>query len=535
MNDVDASVDEAFVILQREYLADAPARIAELKKDLAAFRVGEPEALDSLRRRFHQMAGSGGSYGFPRITEIGRTMEHRILTPPALTVNDIHLLEQAIQDLKAAFDEAAVDFAQPVPMGKLPGFAYRTLLMMTATPLRKQLGESLQEAGFVVDTRDHEVDPWDLQPTERPDLVVLGTDISPDPLARIRFWSSATADRPRAVVIADAGDRLDRLRSAAAGVDALFGSASLPGGLVAYARALAQIGAPPANVVIVEDDPAQAQLLAMWLGQINARVRICNSAQMARDTLSTDTPDLVLLDVDLPDIDGYAVARLMRQDPRLALVPIVFLTARKSLSDEMDGLRAGGDDFLAKPVERSLLLQVVLTRTERGRRIRELVYRDALTGASNHATLMAELEHAIAFAVRHGEPLCFLMLDLDHFKRINDTYGHMVGDQVLQHVAGIFRRAIRSSDLLGRYGGEEFGIILRRCPPVNGRTIAEKLRDGLEANPLTLGPDMVISARVSIGIATAPGSGTTANEVAMAADRALYRAKSAGRDRIEMA
>jgi diguanylate cyclase (GGDEF)-like protein len=420
-------------------------------------------------------------------------------------------------------------------MGKIPGFAYRTLLLMGATPLRKQVAESLQEAGFVVDCRDHEVDPWDLTPSERPDLVVLGTDITTDPLARVRFWSSATADRPRAVVLADPLDRLDRLRSAAAGVDAVFGSASLPDGLVAYARALAQIGAPPANVVVVEDDPAQAQMLAVWLEQINARVRICNSAQMARDTLSTETPDLVLLDVDLPDIDGYAVARLMRQDPRLALVPIVFLTARKTLSDEMDGLRAGGDDFLAKPVERSLLLQVVLTRTERGRRIRELVHRDALTGASNHATLMAELDHAIAFSGRHGEPLCFLMLDLDHFKRINDTYGHMVGDQVLQHVAGIFRRAIRNSDLLGRYGGEEFGIILRRCPPANGRTIAAKLQRELEENPLTLGPETSILTRVSIGIATFPGSGESAADVTMAADRALYKAKSSGRDRIEMA
>ena len=125
-----------------------------------------------------------------------------------------------------------------------------------------------------------------------------------------------------------------------------------------------------------------------------------------------------------------------------------------------------------KPVERSHLLQVVLTRTERGRRIRELVHRDGLTGVLNHATLMAELEHAVAFARRHGEPICFLMLDLDHFKRVNDTHGHIVGDQVLMHVARTFRKVIRHSDLLGRYGGEEFGIILRRCPPANGRMIA---------------------------------------------------------------
>ncbi len=531
----DVSINAVFVILQREYLADAPARLADLRKDLAAFRTGEPDALESLRRRFHQLAGSGGSYGFPRVTEISRTMEHRILTPPPLAINDADLIEQAIQDLKQAFDQAGVDFAEPVPFGKVPGFAYRTLLMMSPSPLRDEVVESLQEVGFVVDTRNHEIDPWDLSPSERPDLVVLATDLTIDPLSRVRFWSSATADRPRAVVLADPQDRLDRLRTAAAGVDAVFGSSSLPKGLAQYAKALAQIGAPPANVVIVEDDPAQAQLLATWLRQINARVRTCDSAQMARDILAIEVPDLVLLDVELPDVDGYAVARLMRQDPRLALVPVVFLTARRSLSDEMEGLRAGGDDFLAKPVERSLLLQVVLTRTERGRRIRELVYRDSLTGASNHATMMAELEHAIAFSGRHGEPLCFLMLDIDHFKRVNDTYGHSVGDQVLQHVAGVFRGIIRHSDLLGRYGGEEFGIILRRCPPANGWMIADKLRLGLEGAPFILSAEERIPTRVSIGIAPYPGSGKTATEVAAAADLAMYRAKSSGRDRIEMA
>jgi diguanylate cyclase (GGDEF)-like protein len=309
----------------------------------------------------------------------------------------------------------------------------------------------------------------------------------------------------------------------------------LPRGLTNYARALATIGAPPANVVVVEDDPAQAQLFATWLGQINARVHVCGSAQVARDTLMNEMPDLVLLDVDLPDVDGYALARMMRQEPRLALVPIVFLTARQTVADEMEGLRAGGDDFQSQPVERAHLLQEVLTRTERGRRIREMVHRDGLTGVLNHATLMAELEHAIAYASRHGEALSFLMLDLDHFKRVNDTWGHLVGDQVLMHVARVFRAGVRGSDMLGRYGGEEFAIILRKCPPANGRAIAEKLRTMLKESPLKAAGGPEISLQVSIGVASFPGSGQSATAVATAADLALYRAKSAGRDRVEMA
>lgn len=527
-------IDETFLILQQDYIREAPARLAELRKDLAAFRAGEPDALESLRMRFHRLAGSGGSYGFPTVTEISRAAEHRILTPPAPTVREAEEFDTAINALKDAFDNAAVDVGMPPVLGRVPGFGWRTLVVMGASPARDAIVTALEETGFVVAIRDSSIDPWDLPPSERPDMVVIATDTDADALSLARFWSAATADRPRAVVLADPLDQFDRLRTAAAGLDAVFGSAALPRGLAQYARALAQIGAPPANVLVVEDDPAQAQLFSSWLSQLNARVTIAASAQVARDSLMLETPDLVLLDVDLPDVDGYALSRLMRQDPRLALVPIVFLTARQSLADQMEGLRAGGDDFLAKPVERSHLLQLVLTRTERGRRIRELVHRDGLTGVLNHATLMAELEHAIAFADRHGEPLAFLMLDLDHFKRINDTYGHMIGDQVLMHVTRVFKRTIRGSDLLGRYGGEEFGIILRKCPPANARAIAEKLRVALAEAPITLQDADPIPLHVSIGVGCFPGSGTTSTQVASAADRALYRAKSSGRNRVEM-
>jgi diguanylate cyclase (GGDEF)-like protein len=528
--------DEAFADLQRDYLRDAPERLAELRKDLAALRSGEPDALASLRQRFHRLAGSGGSYGFPGVTDVARRMEQRILAEPRPTAQDGELFEQAIKDLRTAFDTAATSLDMPTVLGRLPGFAYRALVVMRPTEVRQGIADTLQKVGFELEMHDGDVDPWDIPPSRRPDLVVIGTDIGEEALVLARYWAAATPDRPRAVVLADPEEQFDRLRSAAAGLDAVFGPAALPNELAQYARSLARIGAPPPNVIVVEDDPAQAQLMSVWLGQLNARVTLCSSAQQASEVLSREFPDLVLLDVDLPDVDGYAIARLMRQDHRLALVPIVFLTARHTLADEMEGLRAGGDDFLAKPVERSHLLQVVLTRAERGRRIRELVHRDGLTGVLNHATLMAELDHAIAFSSRHAEPLCFLMLDLDHFKRINDTHGHLTGDQVLMHVAGVFRKAIRSSDLLGRYGGEEFGIILRRCPPENGRAIAEKLRAALADAPLSLQNGFVVATRVSVGVATYAGeSEITATDLTAAADRALYAAKASGRDRTEMA
>ena len=527
---------DEFAELVRGYLRDAPERLAELRKDVAAFRAGEADALDWLRQRFHRLAGSGGSYGFQRVTDIAREMEHRILASPPPTQADADRFDQAIDDIRQAFDAAATDLDAPAALGRVPGFGHRSLIIMKPGAMRDELSEALEKVGLEVELHDDHIDPWDIPPSRRPDLVVIGTSIGEEALVLARYWAAPTPDRPRAVVLADPGESIDRLRAAAAGVDAVFGPASLPGELAQFARGLARIGAPPPNVVVVEDDPAQAALYASWLNQLNARVSLCSSAQAARDTLARELPDLILLDVELPDVDGYAIARLVRQDQRHSLVPIVFLTARRSLADELEGLRAGGDDFLGKPVEKGLLQQIVLTRTERGRRIRELAHRDGLTGLLNHATLMAELEHAVAFSARHGEPLCFLMLDLDHFKRINDTYGHLTGDQVLMQVASVFRRCVRHSDLIGRYGGEEFGIILRKCGPADGRKLAEKLRETLADSPVIFPSGLRIAPKVSIGVATfAGGKDESAAEVTAEADRALYIAKATGRDRVEMA
>jgi diguanylate cyclase (GGDEF)-like protein len=162
-----------------------------------------------------------------------------------------------------------------------------------------------------------------------------------------------------------------------------------------------------------------------------------------------------------------------------------------------------------------------------------MVHRDGLTGLLNHATLMAELEHAVEYARRHGETFAFLMIDVDHFKRVNDRYGHIAGDQVLLHVARVFQTTARASDLIGRYGGEEFGMILRRTDRAGAGILATKLRTALQEQPAVVGAGETIPVKVCIGVAVYPEDSTAANEVAQLADAALYRAKAGGRDRVE--
>jgi diguanylate cyclase (GGDEF)-like protein len=530
-------LDDAMAELRREYLLEAPGRLAELRKDVAAFRSGEPDAAESLSRRFHRLSGSGGSYGFPDISSISKQMETWLATDqPSPTIEHATRLDEAVNRLSAAFDAAAVEMGIAETGPTVTEFGWRSLVIGPAGKLRDEVDNTLRQTGFLVKLDSGHGEPRELQLSERPDLVVvLSEPVNSDPYAAATAWSGAGAARPRAIVLVDKTDSVDRIRALAAGIDLILPATRVGVDLPKYAKTLARIGSPPPRVLLVEEDNEQAQLITSWLEQVNARVTHCRDGITARDLLVRETPDLVLMDTRIPGLDGISLARLIRQDNRFGLTPVVFLTSQDTVAAQIEALRAGADHFLIEPVDRDLLAHLIINRAERGRRLREMVHRDGLTGLLNHATLMAELEHTIEYSRRHGEAFAFMMVDVDHFKRVNDKYGHLVGDQVLLHVAKIFQSTARASDLIGRYGGEEFGMILRRTDRQGAGVLATKLRQALAEHPAPVGTGEPIPVRVCIGIACYPDDAVAAGPLAEGADKALYRAKSAGRDQVAFA
>ena len=525
--------------LRQEYLAEAPARLAELRKDAAAFRSSEADATSSLRLRFHRLAGSGGSYGFPGISEISREAETWLKGDPPSTGENPDRLDEIIRRLAATFEAAVTAAGKSAEDGDAArgpaDFGLTALVISPAGALRDALVEALHTAGFTVslaEGTDHRVVPQ----TETPDLVVIAgsTGDGIEPYITAGAWSGRRLIRPRGIVLVDSSGATDRIRAVAAGIDTVFAAEHAPHDLAQYAKTLARIGAPPSSVLLVMEDGGHAGEIVGWLEKANIRVVHCGDPLLAREVLARDLPDLVLLDTSLTRLDAFTLARLMRQDMRFALLPMVFLANERTVQDQIEALRAGADHFLTKPLDHDLLIQLVVNRAERGRRIREMVHRDGLTGLLNHATLMAELEHAVEYARRHGEAFSFLMIDVDHFKRVNDTHGHLAGDQVLLHLAKVFLASVRASDLIGRYGGEEFGIILPRSSRDGALILAGKLREALASRPAVTREGVEIPVKISIGIAGYPQDATTAGSLTAAADRALYRAKSSGRDRIEV-
>jgi diguanylate cyclase (GGDEF)-like protein len=530
---VSEELEQVLAQLRREYVAESPIRLEELRKDVAAFRTGEPDASRSLMIIFHRLAGSGGSYGFPAISEIGRTMERWLKSDPPPGPDQAARLDQAVEELAAAFDRAGAEIAgrSAVPPS---GFRWSAVIFGEPGPLTSQLEEVLRGVGYRVTTSRAEQQS-EMSISDTPDMViVVGGQEHSDPYATAAALSSRRPLRPRSIVLIEPGGESDRLRAVAAGIDTILPLDRVGHDLPAYAKTLARIGTPPSSVLLLMESEDDVETIGGILERANILVTRCVNPMDAREALVRDLPDLLLLDAHLRGMDGFTLARLVRQDPRFSLLPIVILANDRTSGDQIEALRAGADHILPLPVDQELLLQLVVNRAERGRRVREMVHRDGLTGLLNHATLMAELEHAVEYARRHTEPFAFLMIDVDHFKRINDTHGHLAGDQVLLHLARIFQSTVRASDIIGRYGGEEIGMILRRCQKEGAVVLAGKLREALIGRPATTREGQAIPVRVSIGVACCPADGDGASAIVAAADKALYRAKSSGRDRVEV-
>jgi diguanylate cyclase (GGDEF)-like protein len=514
--------DPTLLELQREYLASLPDRLNELRAAIVALREGAPEAAGSLRARLHRLAGSGGSFGFTELSAIAREGERWLAAHSASSGTSG--LESIVERLGAAVRNAEVQLSASAA-GESTVLVPRAVVIMRPSPQRERIGQELRAAGYEVRYAGRQDDPNALPVEEFPHLVVIGGEAGDGDLSAIASaWTNNSDRRPGAVVLVETLRPVDRLRAIAAGVDAVFPVEQVEQKLPRYARTFARIGPPPSSVLLVDHDPALAARFTAALELAHIRVTRCLPPQPVAEALERELPDLLLLNTRLTGADAFALARIVRQDPRYYLLPIVFI-GEENTPERIAALRAGADDFMSAVADPALLVQTVIARAARGRRLREMVHRDGLTGLLNNATLMAELENAVEYSHRYGEPLAFVLFELDGFKMLSERLGPRAGDEVLLHTANIFRSNVRASDVIGRYGWEAFGMLLRGANASGAGVLAQNLHRVLGEQPAQTTSGEVIPLHVSVGTAVFPRDGTTAAELAQAADRALRSKK----------
>jgi diguanylate cyclase (GGDEF)-like protein len=293
------------------------------------------------------------------------------------------------------------------------------------------------------------------------------------------------------------------------------------------------------RLLIAEDHIQTSRLLQMMLSRWGYEPVVVEDGLAALEALrEPDAPRLALLDWGLPGLNGIEVCRELRKDLSRPYTYVVLVTGHGRKEDMLDGMDAGADDYLVKPVDahelrarlnagrRIVELQEQLLTAQR--QLREQAMRDPLTGLWNRRAILDILDRDLARARREGGHVGVVMADVDHFKRINDTYGHLTGDEVLRQTARRLLTGLRPYDTVGRYGGEEFLIVLPGCDGELSLTLAERLCRCMAAEPMDW-EGLPLSVTVSLGVSAWSGA-EEAGALLRAADAALYRAKAAGRN-----
>ena len=299
------------------------------------------------------------------------------------------------------------------------------------------------------------------------------------------------------------------------------------------------------KVLVAEDEPLSRHRLRGLLRKWGYEVSIASDGAEALHMLleQQDSPRLIVLDRMMPHVDGIEVCRAIRRGPAEPYIYVVLLTASSRQEDIVEGFEAGADDYVTKPFE----VQELRARVRTGARIVKLqeeliaareqlradAMHDSLTGLLNRAAFFSIFQKEVVLAERQGTPLALIMADLDRFKDANDRHGHLAGDAVLCEAARRLRASLRGSDSIGRYGGEEFVILVPGCTATDAAALAERFRVSIAAKPIEV-PSGRISVTMSLGVAVASDMNES-SQLLRAADEALYRAKNGGRNTVEVA
>ncbi|MDD3473257.1 MAG: diguanylate cyclase [Syntrophaceae bacterium] len=300
------------------------------------------------------------------------------------------------------------------------------------------------------------------------------------------------------------------------------------------------------RILIAEDDRVTRRFLEANLKNWGHDIVACEDGTQAWEELNKpDAPKLVVLDWVMTGMDGPTLCKKIRKMETKPYTYIILLTAKSSKQDIIDGLEAGSDDYITKPFDPQELRVRIRAATRIIQLQQDLVEalkasefqatHDALTGLWNRHAIIAILGREVARSTRESKPLTVIMADIDHFKKINDMYGHLVGDAALRETASRLRSSIRQYDSVGRYGCEEFLIIFPNCDQACAQSSGKRLRSVFEQNKV-ISTEATFSMTLSLGaVVVAPGSNHLLDDIIGTADEALYKAKGNGRNRIEFA
>lgn len=369
---------------------------------------------------------------------------------------------------------------------------------------------------------------------DKPETIVADIDFEQGDRFGIEVIQQIQTAHETPIPIIFVSDRLDdietRLMASRSGGEEFFFRSLDPGQLIEkieqYTHASPQ---DPYRILIVDDSKSQAKHIENVLAKAGMQPHVITDPMQLLIALENFQPEIIIMDMYMPGCTGMELARVIRQQDRFHSVPIIYLSAEDDVNKQLHAMSLGGDDFLTKPIDPKHLTATIHNRGRRARSLIALMIRDSLTGLYNHTHTLHLLELELVKARKQGYPLSFAMLDIDYFKKINDNYGHPIGDRVLKSLSLFLKQRLRKTDHIGRYGGEEFAIVLPNTGESDARTIINDIRERFAELPQPAG-DSTFKVSFSCGIALAGEE--SAQTVCERADQALYDAKRNGRNTV---
>ncbi|MGC8763613.1 MAG: response regulator [Acidobacteriota bacterium] len=539
--------------LKRGFADGIPGRLAEISRlwEEALREGADPAVRSHLHRQVHSLAGAAGTFGFPALSAAARSLEYLLGDwaesgePPGP-----ELLDGVQRGLEALQREAGGSLApaeEEVEMEVPAAFEAPTVepaegsrlvfVVDDDEKLAQDLARQIGRFGYETEVFPGPAPMEEALRRARPvallmDILFAGQEETGTEAVSRLFPPGQP--RPHVIFFSQSADFRTRLRAVRAGGEAFFPKPVEASDLVAVLDHLTRPRPrDPYRILVVDDEEEMARRTAAILEEAGMATRTVTEPAEVLEVLSEFKPELILMDLYMPGCNGLELAAVIRQIPAHLTVPIVFLSMESRIQHQMAAIDLGADDFLTKSIAPRFLLSSVAARAQRARLLTSFLVRDGLTGLLNHTRLKEQLQLEVSRAQRTGSPLSFAMLDIDRFKEVNDGFGHPTGDRVLRSLAFLLKQRLRRTDLLGRYGGDEFAVVF---PDTRWEDAARKLEEirkdfGEVPHPSPAGPFRVT---LSAGVAELGPEGDAAS-LSAAADRALYAAKERGRNRVEAA
>lgn len=522
--------------LKKAYTENLPIKISQIESLAIELNAQwNLERLIELHRLVHNLHGSAGTYGFNQLSEQAEELEKLLKnfleeTPPEPQKQK---MQELIVKLKDIENIESINGAKISTESKKSALRNNQIFVLFKDKgIMASISSQLKTFSYDV-TEGSSIEELAILTKEKwPRVVIVDFNfLNPEGVKKINEIKQKNKDLQTFAifVVGPKGNFSERIIALRASGDAYF---TLPLPMNEILEKIESIEGEDEvyTILIVEDEPDLAEYYATIINAAGMKAYVITHANQIDQALVELKPDLILMDIYMPDCNGLELAMLIRQQKIYESLPIVFLSSENDKNKQLEALSLGGDDFLLKNIEPDHLILALKNKAKRYKNLRSIITKDGLTGVYNHTSIQQILIAEIKRAGRIQMPLSVAMVDLDLFKRINDNYGHLMGDQVLKHFCLLLRKRLRDSDFIGRYGGEEFLIILPNTPLKSAKMVINELREKFSQTPFSSG-DTVFHTTFSAGVSSYPDY-QTAMELLKAADEALYKAKQEGSNRV---